>query len=77
MMKRDELISMLRKAKGKVFVETRNGHDVHYVQAVKISILEMIEKSFPGENPETGFSLSAGKYVSFLGTDYDAEFWRP
>ena len=76
-MKRDELISMLRKAKGKVFVETRNGHDVHYVQAVKISILEMIEKSFPGENPETGFSLSAGKYVSFLGTDYDAEFWRP
>lgn len=73
-MKRDELISMLRKAKGKVFVETRNGHDVHYVQAVKVSIVEELERSFTGENPETGYTLSAGKYVSFLGTDYDAEF---
>ena len=59
------LLTLIRKTRGPIVVETNNYHDEFVVQVVKSDLINMIQESF-AEDQETGFTLFAGRF----GKDY-------
>jgi hypothetical protein len=68
-MKRDELLKVIRKAKGPIMAEVRFAGFVGNVQVVKTDLIWKIEYEIDDPDQETGLTLTHRSGYNYLETD--------